>query len=244
MTMPVKRINAWSSPRNISTALMYSFAQRKDTRVYDEPLYAHYLHHTPSEAEHPGAAEVLESQPIDAVQVVRETILGPCARPVAFFKQMTHHLIELDTAFLRQTDNILLIRDPRAIIASYSKVIPNPTLADIGVAQQLSLYEELQAAGTLRAVVDARQLLLGPRAVLSQLCEALGLPFDEAMLGWPPGARPEDGVWAKYWYASVHRSTGFMPYEEKPYVLSPAQEALAKECMPYYEVLSRVALTP
>jgi len=36
------RINLWSSPRNVSTALMYSFAQRLDTTVVDEPLYAYY----------------------------------------------------------------------------------------------------------------------------------------------------------------------------------------------------------
>ena len=38
-----KIICLWSSPRNISTALMYSFAQREDTEVVDEALYAHYL---------------------------------------------------------------------------------------------------------------------------------------------------------------------------------------------------------
>ena len=42
----IKRICLWSGPRNISTALMYSFAQRDDTAVYDEPLYAHYLSKT------------------------------------------------------------------------------------------------------------------------------------------------------------------------------------------------------
>ena len=37
------KIMLWSSPRNISTALMYSFAQREDTSVMDEPFYAYYL---------------------------------------------------------------------------------------------------------------------------------------------------------------------------------------------------------
>ena len=44
--MPSKIISLWSGPRNVSTALMYSFAQRSDTQVIDEPLYAHYLQHT------------------------------------------------------------------------------------------------------------------------------------------------------------------------------------------------------
>ena len=54
-----KIICLWSCPRNISTALMYSFAQRKDTRVIDEPLYAHYL--KKSGAKHPGRDEVLNT---------------------------------------------------------------------------------------------------------------------------------------------------------------------------------------
>ena len=36
----------WSGPRNISTALMRSFENRSDTKVYDEPFYAYYLKHT------------------------------------------------------------------------------------------------------------------------------------------------------------------------------------------------------
>eukprot|EP00958_Prasinococcus_capsulatus_P025451 scaffold4331_cov400-Prasinococcus_capsulatus_cf.AAC.1 len=36
-------INAWSGPRCLSTSLMYSWAQRSDTAVLDEPLYANYI---------------------------------------------------------------------------------------------------------------------------------------------------------------------------------------------------------
>jgi len=88
------RVNLWSGPRNVSTALMYSFAQRADTRVVDEPLYAHYLR--VSGASHPGRDEVLRSQDADGERVVREVILGACDREVLFCKQMAHHLVELD----------------------------------------------------------------------------------------------------------------------------------------------------
>ena len=33
-------IAAWSGPRNLSTAMMYAFAQRDDCAVRDEPFYA------------------------------------------------------------------------------------------------------------------------------------------------------------------------------------------------------------
>lgn len=53
------RIALWSGPRNISTALMYAFAQRADTTVVDEPLYAHYLSTSDARRYHPGAEEVI-----------------------------------------------------------------------------------------------------------------------------------------------------------------------------------------
>ena len=51
----IAKICLWSGPRNISTALMYSFAQRPQCKVFDEPLYAHYLSNISEEtkAKHP-----------------------------------------------------------------------------------------------------------------------------------------------------------------------------------------------
>lgn len=240
--MGTRRINLWSSPRNISTALMYSFAQRSDTTVVDEPLYAHYLASRPPGVPHPGEAEVLASQSPDGVKVVREVLMGKYRTPLVVFKQMTHHLQGLDPAFLKEMDNVLLIRDPRAILLSYSKVIPNPGLRDVGVEQQAELLRFLQEAGALKAVVDARELLLGPRRVLERLCELLEIPFEEKMLRWEAGPRPEDGVWAKYWYGNVHRSTGFQPYREDPAPLPAHLEPLAEICRPYYETLYQYAI--
>lgn len=242
MMKAIKRINAWSSPRNVSTAFMYAFAQRQDTVVVDEPLYAHYLSKTDSEAAHPGRDQILASQSRDGQRVVREVLFGPYHRPVVLFKQMAHHLIHLDESFLSNMDNILLIRDPRAIIASYSQVISNPVMADVGIEKLYGLFHQLREQGRLAAVIDAKELLLNPASVLNQLCHCLGLPFDERMLHWLPGPRPEDGVWAPYWYATVHRSTGFQPYQPRHYELPENLKTLAEQCRPYYEELYEASL--
>lgn len=235
--MPI-RINLWSSPRNISTALMYSFAQRPDTTVVDEPLYAYYLTHATDRAEHPGHEDILASQSADGRQVVESVILGgDYATEVVVFKQMTHHLLDLPLDFLHQTHNVLLIRDPQAILASYTKVIGQPSAYDIGVPQQDALFTYLQAHGVLTAIVDAKTLLQHPRRTLELLCERLGIPFTEAMLSWEAGPRPEDGVWASHWYANVHASTGFAPYQEKTVSLLPEIAAIAAQCRPFYEKL-------
>ena len=54
-----KVICLWASPRNISTALMYSFSQRFNTKVIDEPFYAYYLSHINPDINHPGKKEIL-----------------------------------------------------------------------------------------------------------------------------------------------------------------------------------------
>jgi len=237
---PKLRINVWSGPRNVSTALMYSFAQRSDTRVVDEPLYAHYLR--VSGAPHPGRGAVLAAQEQDGEKVVRDVILGPCDRPVVFFKQMAHHLVELDRAFLAYTANVILTRDPNEMLPSLRENIARPTIRDTGYAMQTELFGELRALGQDPPVLDAREILTGPRKVLGELCRRLGLPFEDAMLSWKPGARPEDGVWAPHWYASVHRSSGYGPYRKKNAPFPADLEPLLAECRPHYEALARVAI--
>src|SRR6185437_14004093 len=86
----------------------------------------------------------------------------------------------------------------------YAKVRDTPTLADLGLEQQAEIYRLFGGP-----VIDAADIAARPRESLQALCAALGIGFDEAMLSWPAGPRPEDGVWAKHWYARVWASTGF-----------------------------------
>ncbi|MFQ5983122.1 MAG: sulfotransferase family protein [Woeseiaceae bacterium] len=236
------RICVWSGPRNISTALMYAFAQRADTTVYDEPLYAHYLVNSHARDYHPGAEEIIATMENDGEKVVADVILGPQPTPVAFFKQMTHHLVELDRAFMKRTVNVMLTRHPRDVLPSYAEQVSKPTLADVGYQMHLDLVEYLRSLGEEPPVLDAEATLDDPRGVLEKLCVRIGIPFDTAMLSWPAGARPEDGIWARHWYAGVHRSTGFQPYEPKTEPFPEHLKALFDECMPYYDTLLREAI--
>jgi hypothetical protein len=240
--MSVKRICLWSGPRNISTALMYSFAQRNDSIVFDEPLYAHYLSKTPARAYHPGADEVIATMENDGQKVVDELILGDFEKPVLFFKHMTHHLYNLDLGFLAQTVNVLLTRDPVDMLPSYAVNVETPTLQDVGYKQHIELLEYLQSRGQNPPVLDSKQILLNPKKVLNELCERVGIDFQESMLSWQAGARIEDGSWAKYWYKSVHESTGFGQYVQKSQPFPDSLKPLLAECKPYYEQLSALAI--
>lgn len=230
----------WSGPRNISTALMYSFAQRADTRVVDEPLYAHYLH--VSGAKHPAREEVLQSQENDGQKVIEDLLYNESEKPVLFMKHMAHHLVDLLEDFLSETINILLIRRPAEVIHSFSKVVAQPKIKDIGIKRQYQLFRDLEQQGMAPLVIDSNDILRRPDFMLGQLCAAIGIPFDKAMLKWEPGARPEDGVWAPHWYTNVHQSSGFQPYAPKEFRLAPMQRLLAAECQPYYDHLYKQAI--
>jgi len=209
-------------------------------RVVDEPLYGHFLRVTGTE--HPGREEVLATVDCDGDRVMRELLTpAPDAPAVLFMKQMAHHLVDVDTAFLRDTDNIFLIRDPAQMLPSLTIQLPQATLADAGLKTQWKLYDSLVNAGQNPAVVDARELLLDPAGVLQQLCAHLEIPWLEEMLGWPAGPRTEDGVWAKHWYHAVHRSSGFAPYRHKD-SFPPHLEPLLAECAPWYQKLFNHAL--
>jgi len=216
---------------------MYSFAQRPDTTVVDEPLYAYYL--DKSKIQHPGQQQILQSQSANLQTVIDEVLLKEYPTPIVFFKQMTHHLYKTGYEFIRDFKNIIFIRDPRLIIRSYSKVRAKVTMQDVGIAQQVELLNFLNDDAI---VLDSKFLLQQPEECLIKLCEHLAIPFYKEMLHWPAGSRKEDGVWAKYWYSNVHLSTGFKAYKEEDFVLNDELEKLSAECLPYYEKLKQFSI--
>ena len=238
----IKRICLWSGPRNISTALMYSFAQRADTKVYDEPLYAYYLANSDAKTYHPGAEAILKSQNNNGEAVVK-MMLKDTSKPVLFFKQMTHHLLDnLDKNFLKHTINIILTRDPKEMIPSFAKVIKQPTIEDIGYKKHVELLQFLEKIGQQPIVLDSKTVLINPKKTLTKLFKVIGIPFDENMLSWKAGERPEDGVWAKYWYDNVHKSTKFSEYQPKTEEFPEYLKPLLEQCQFYYNQLQKYSL--
>ncbi len=235
------RIAMWSGPRTVSTALMRSFENRPDTVVVDEPLYAYYLAATG--VDHPGRDEVIASMPRDWRTVLSQLATAPLPAGASIYyqKHMTHHLLpEIDRTALAGLTHAFLIRDPRRLLASYARVRSRPVLADLGLEQQVEIFRAFGGP-----VIDSADILRAPRAALEALCDALGIAFDPAMLSWPAGPRPTDGVWARYWYDSVWRSTGFGPATQAQRVgLPPDLAPLAAQCQPFYDELAARRLRP
>jgi len=239
------RIAMWSGPRNISTAMMRAWENRDDCVVWDEPLYGYYLDATG--IPHPGAAEVIADQGADSNTIIARCVGDvPNGKDIFYQKHMTLHLLpELDRSWLASLVNCFLIREPEAVIASYAAVRSDATLEDIGFIQQAELFDYVQRIhGAIPLVIDSREFLLDPRAMLEAMCARLGIKFVPAMLSWPKGARDSDGVWAKHWYGSVRNSTGFAAYREKDYQLSTKDQKIALQARPYYEELYQHRLKP
>ena len=220
---------------------MYSFAQRRDMLVVDEPLYGHYLRVTG--ARHPGRNEVLKAMNCNGNTVMRELLArqATITPQRLFLKHMAHHLVDLELGFLQHMCNVFLLRDPQEMLPSLSIQLPDAKLADTGLKQQWKLYSDLRSSGQRPVILDSRELLLDPRGVLQQLCEHLGLAFDARMLRWRAGPRTEDGVWAQHWYQAVHASTGFARYQHKSKFPAHLRDLLV-DCKPWYDKLYKHAL--
>lgn len=224
------RIAMFSGPRNISTTMMRAFENRRDTAVHDEPYYAWYL--ATSGAPHPMREAILRSQPTDW-DAIGDKLASPATagETISFEKHIAFHF-EFAPAldWVKERRVFHLIRDPRAMIASYAKKHDDigPILASFKV--QLRILRLCEEAGVSCPVIDAADILRNPPAMLAALCNKLQIPFDTAMLSWPAGPRASDGVWAAHWYDAVENSTGFKPLVEKPLELSPEHEEMAADC--------------
>ena len=236
----MKRIAMLSGPRNISTAMMRSWESRADTFVIDEPFYPHYLSKT--DVDHPGREEIIAAGEVDESVVGRKLISeskGNCS--IYFQKHITHHLLpSVDREWMKFVTNCFLIRNPKDMIISYSKVHSDLNMHLLGLSEQYEIFNHVrEITNEIPPVVDAKDILLNPRDVLSKLCIKVNVVFSEEMLSWSKGKRDTDGIWADYWYKNVINSTGFNTYREKEEDVPSKYLDLYEDCSKIYNKLSK-----
>jgi hypothetical protein len=243
--MGIIRVAMWSGPRNLSTALMRSFGNRRDTQVVDEPFYAHYLQTTG--LEHPGRDEVLAAHECDWRKVAAALHAPlPAGIGVHYQKHMAHHLLPtMGREWLAGLTHAFLLRDPADMLRSLGRKLTAIRLEDTGLPQQLEIFERLRAeTGVTPPVIDADDLLADPEGLLRTLCAALGIEFQSNMLRWPLGRRDTDGIWAKHWYESVERSSGFERWQRSDEPLPAALADVERAARPLYAAMHGARLRP
>jgi hypothetical protein len=232
-------IAMWSGPRNISTAMMYSFAARLDCEVWDEPFYAFALNARGND--HPLRMEIISRYETRYEKIVDRCLAPPrSGRTVFYQKHMTHHMLPgFDRSWILKIANAFLIRDPLRVLSSYARKWEEVSLRDIGILEQWEIFKMVaDLQGSPPAVVDAEDVLNDPRSTLRLLCETLNIRFSEAMLSWPPGPKPYDGLWGRHWYNAVHASTGFeRPVAGATGPLPTVLQKIADQATPIYERL-------
>lgn len=265
-------VHLWCGPRSLSTATLYSFNQHYQTTCLDEPLYAAYLATHPH-ITRPYKDKLIEISNCDGHALLRDVASMRYAdksdavfsrygvdpkKSVVFCKHISKHLEGIDTSLIigDYIHNIFLIRDPLSMISSWTVKgevhgVPS-SLHSLGLPHLLQIFSETrQATGKIPIVIDSDILRQHPREVLTEVCRRVGIPFDESMLQWPAGPKAVDGLWASFWYDSVHKSTGFGSYvhhedtSKKPNIgqpLSAEDVALYREALPIYEILKRYAI--
>ena len=91
-------------------------------------------------------------------------------------------------------------------------------------------------------MIDSDDILSAPDPALRALCAAIDIPFDDAMLSWRAGKRDSDGIWAKHWYASVEKSSEFMPYNEDETAIPEHLRPVLEECNALYQQMEQYRL--
>ena len=232
------RVAMWSGPRNISTAMMRSWENRSDTFVIDEPFYAHYL--SRNNIEHPGRDEVLLNGEIDSAKVSHGLVNDISdSHKIYYQKHMTHHLLDsVNRDWIEKVINCFLIRNPKDMIISYSKIHSEITSDLLGLEQQKEIFDYVrQLTGKTPPIIDSKDVLINPEYILSKFCEIIGVNFSNEMLNWPKGTRDTDGVWGKYWYDGVINSTGFNQYVSKNQEVPDKYKAIYEDSLKLYEDL-------
>ncbi|RYR52514.1 hypothetical protein Ahy_A06g027425 isoform B [Arachis hypogaea] len=233
----VEVIHSWSAPRSLSTSTMYSFAQRDDIEVLDEPLYANFLRVTG--LDRPYRKELLSKMESDGNKVVNDIIFGPGRKKYRYCKHIAKQRVQgLTNDLMKKGKHFILIRNPLDILPSFGKVVA-PSFFELGLAELVCIYNELRELGQSPPVIDAADLQQNPEATLRGLCDDLEIPFQPTMLSWEAGPKSIDGLWAPWWYESIHKSTGFNQAKRYPQTFPFSLYDLLEQSLPLYNMLRR-----
>jgi hypothetical protein len=170
-----KPVALWSVPRSISTAFERVFVERDDFEVFHEPFGESYYY---SEERLSDRYSDEETRPEDNYENVLARLLEPHEKRV-FVKDMAYQAKPLiGPEFVSRFRNTFIVRDPKYVIASLSRMWPDFTLEETGFEQLYRLFRYATEAEDV-VVVDSMTFSENPVGVLAAYCEAPGDPLPQ-----------------------------------------------------------------
>jgi len=234
-------IYMWSGPRNLSTALMRSFENRKDTNVLDEPFYAYYLKKTNSK--HPMKNEIIKQYPNSQNKILKLISSKTKNNKIFYQKHMTHHILKnTNLDWITKGYNCFLIRHPSKVISSYIKKNSLKNINDIGFKKQFEIFNKIKKKKLKFTVVNADSILKNPNKTIKKLCKLLKIRFTKKMLTWPKGKRVSDGIWSKVWYKNVELSNTFSKFKEEEIKVPKKYKKIYEESLKYYNEMDQYSI--
>ncbi len=232
-----KPVALWSVPRSISTAFERVFVERDDFEVFHEPFAESYYY---SEERLSERYSDEEPRPEDNYENVLARLLEPREKRV-FVKDMAYQAKPLiGPDFVSRFRNTFIVRDPKYVIASLSRMWPDFTLEETGFEQLYRLFRYATEAEDV-VVVDAMTFSENPVGILAAYCEHLEIPFRTDSLSWQPGEVREWESWES-WHEEAQQSSGIKPAERKDPELPPELQEAYEYCLPYYYQLAAKAI--
>lgn len=235
------RVALWAGPRDVATLLMYSFANRKDTIVLDEPLHGYYLGFSGQDRFY--RQDVLSNMELDPAKIIDTLVRCDMSKPNLFIKNITNQIIGLQWDFLLHFKNILLLQNPEQMIVQYRKHIPGISLIDLSYEVQYHVLLYLIEQGIEPIVVLDTDLLSRPMEMLDRICKKLDIPFDASMMAWPSGPKQCDGIWAKHWYEKVWASDTFAAFNPQYEPLPAELDFISRKAHLHFDRLAKYAIS-
>jgi hypothetical protein len=224
-------------PRSISTAFERVFVERDDFEVFHEPFGESYYY---SEERLSDRYSDEKPRPEDNYENVLARLLESHERRV-FVKDMAYQAKPLiGPELVSRFRNTFIVRDPKYVIASLSRMWPDFTLEETGFEQLYRLFRYATEVEDV-VVVDSMTFSENPVGVLAAYCEHLEIPFRTDSLSWQPGEVREWESW-EGWHEAAQQSSGIKPAERKDPELPPELQEAYEHCLPYYYQLAARAI--
>jgi hypothetical protein len=137
--------------------------------------------------------------------------------------------------------NTFIVRDPKYVITSLSKMWPDFTLEEAGYDDMYDFFRIATEDGQEAVVVDAMSFTEDPAGVMGSYCEKVGVPFEKGSLSWEAKKVREWESWDG-WHDEAEESTGIKSATRKDPDLSGELFEVYEKCLPAYYKLAASAI--